>query len=136
MSGKVRDYTKLAKDILEAVGGEGNVIGVTRCATRLRLVLKRSNPKARDIVKSMPGVITVVENNGQFQVVIGQHVGEVYEEFTGLVNIETSDEQSEHKGTVLNRVIATMSAVFAPFVYILVSRRYFARVVNHYQFIF
>ncbi|KKB74056.1 MULTISPECIES: beta-glucoside-specific PTS transporter subunit IIABC [Bacillus] len=121
MSGKVRDYTKLAKDILEAVGGEGNVIGVTRCATRLRLVLKRSNPKARDIVKSMPGVITVVENNGQFQVVIGQHVGEVYEEFTGLVNIETSDEQSEHKGTVLNRVIATMSAVFAPFVYILAA---------------
>lgn len=49
MSGKVRDYTRLAKDILEAVGGEENVIG-----TRLRLVQKRSTPKAKDIVKSMP----------------------------------------------------------------------------------
>nr|WGD71475.1 PTS glucose transporter subunit IIA [Bacillus subtilis]WGD75898.1 PTS glucose transporter subunit IIA [Bacillus subtilis] len=53
MSGKVRDYTILAKDILEAVGGEENVIGASRRATRLRLVLKRSTPKAKDIVKSM-----------------------------------------------------------------------------------
>ncbi|WP_181220348.1 PTS sugar transporter subunit IIA [Bacillus subtilis] len=60
MSGKVRDYTRLAKDILEAVGGEENVIGASCCATRLRLVLKRSTPKAKDIVKSMPGVITMV----------------------------------------------------------------------------
>ncbi|MFH0346610.1 beta-glucoside-specific PTS transporter subunit IIABC [Bacillus vallismortis] len=121
MSGKVRDYSRLAKDILEAVGGEENVIGASRCATRLRLVLKRSNPKAKDIVKSMPGVITVVENSGQFQVVIGQHVGEVFEEFSKLVNIDLSEEQSENKGTVLNRIIATMSAVFAPFVYILAA---------------
>ncbi|MBD1381058.1 beta-glucoside-specific PTS transporter subunit IIABC [Metabacillus arenae] len=121
MSGKVRDYPKLAKDILEAVGGEENVIGVTRCATRLRLVLKRSKPEAKEKVSSMPGVITVVENSGQFQVVIGQHVGEVYEEFSSLVNVETSDEKSDNKGTIVNRVIATMSAVFAPFVYILAA---------------
>lgn len=82
MSGKVRDYTRLAKDILEAVGGEENVIGASRCATRLRLVLKRSKPQAKDIVKSMPGVITVVENSGQFQIVIGQHVGDVFEAFS------------------------------------------------------
>lgn len=54
MSGKVRDYTRLAKDILEAVGGGENVIGASRCATRLRLVLKLSTPKAKDIVKLMP----------------------------------------------------------------------------------
>ncbi|MGG0414242.1 beta-glucoside-specific PTS transporter subunit IIABC [Peribacillus simplex] len=121
MGGKVRDYGKLAKDILQAVGGEENVIGVTRCATRLRLVLKRSNPKAKEKVGSMPGVITAVENNGQFQVVIGQHVGEVYEEFSSLINIENPDLKVEKKGTVLNRIIATMSAVFAPFVYILAA---------------
>lgn len=121
MGGKVRDYGKLAKDILQAVGGEENVIGATRCATRLRLVLKRSNPKAKEKVGSMPGVITAVENNGQFQVVIGQHVGEVYEEFSSLINIGNSDQKVENKGTVLNRIIATMSAVFAPFVYILAA---------------
>ncbi|WP_332634310.1 beta-glucoside-specific PTS transporter subunit IIABC [Halalkalibacter flavus] len=121
MSGKVRDYTKLASDILEAVGGEENVVGVTRCATRLRIVLKRSKPEAKQKVSSLPGVITVVENSGQFQVVIGQHVGEVYEQFSSLASVDTSDEQSENKGTILNRVIATMSAVFAPFIYILAA---------------
>ncbi|MCR6098781.1 PTS glucose transporter subunit IIA [Salipaludibacillus agaradhaerens] len=121
MAEKVRDYPKLAKDILEAVGGEENIIGVSRCATRLRLVLKRSQSKAKEKVSAMPGVITVVENSGQFQVVIGQHVGEVYEAFTNLVNLDLSEDQSENKGTVLNRVIATMSAVFAPFVYILAA---------------
>ncbi|WP_100506025.1 PTS transporter subunit EIIB [Bacillus subtilis] len=58
MSGKVRDYTRLAKDILEAVGGEENVIGASRCATRLRLVLKRSNPKAyREIDATIPALL-------------------------------------------------------------------------------
>lgn len=122
MAEKVRDYPKLAGDILEAVGGEENIVNATRCATRLRLVLKRSKPSAKQEVNSLPGVITVVENNGQFQVVIGQHVGEVYDEFAKLVNLDTSDtDEDTPKGSILNRVIATMSAVFAPFIYILAA---------------
>lgn len=122
MAEKVRDYPTLAKNILAAIGGKENVISATRCATRLRLVLKRSDPKAKEQVKSMNGVITVVENNGQFQVVIGQHVGEVFEAFSDLVDLEASgDNQENNKGTIVNRVIATMSAVFAPFVYILAA---------------
>ncbi|MBU8792042.1 beta-glucoside-specific PTS transporter subunit IIABC [Oceanobacillus caeni] len=123
MAEKVRDYNKLASDILNAIGGKENVISATRCATRLRIVLKHSKPKAKETVTAMPGVITVVENNGQFQVVIGQHVGEVYEAFADLVGEGAIDEdgESKHKGTILNRVIATMSAVFAPFVYILAA---------------
>lgn len=122
---KVRDYQQLAHSILEAVGGEDNIISVARCATRLRLVLKRSDAKAKDQVAALPGVITVVESGGQFQVVIGQHVGEVYEAFQPLVSLDedgNSDQGTEApKGTVLNRIIATMSAVFAPFVYILAA---------------
>ncbi|GAB2546042.1 beta-glucoside-specific PTS transporter subunit IIABC [Gracilibacillus alcaliphilus] len=121
MASKVRDYNKLADDILEAVGGEDNIENATRCATRLRLVLKNTDPKAKEKVSSLPGVITVVENSGQFQVVIGQHVGEVYEAFISNVNVDASDQESDNKGTILNRVIATMSAVFAPFVYILAA---------------
>lgn len=121
MSKSVRNYPQLAKDILEAVGGDENVVGVTRCATRLRIVLRRSKPAPKDAVSSLPGVITVVENNGQFQVVIGQHVGEVYDHFAGLVNVDTSSEGDDpaQKGSIMNRIIATMSAVFAPFIYIL-----------------
>lgn len=121
MGAKIRDYSKLAKDILEAVGGEENIVSAARCATRLRIVLKRSKPEAKAHVSEMPGVITVVENGGQFQVVIGQHVGEVYEEFSSLVKLDSAEEGNENKGTILNRIIATMSAVFAPFVYILAA---------------
>lgn len=68
----------LAQQILDAVGGEDNLVNSTHCATRLRLVLKRSIPDAHKKVAAIDGVVTVVENNGQFQVVIGNNVGDVY----------------------------------------------------------
>ena len=73
---KVRDYHKLALDIIDVVGGQKNIANATRCATRLRLVLKETPEGAKEKVSALAGVITVVENNGQFQVVIGTHVGE------------------------------------------------------------
>lgn len=116
---KVRDYQKLAEDIL-AILHEENITNVTRCATRLRIVLKETPEGAKEKIASLPGVITVVLNNGQFQIVIGPHVGEVYDAFMNLVNVQT-DSNEEQKGSVLNRIIATMSAVFAPFIYILAA---------------
>lgn len=89
---------KLAIHILEAVGGKENIVNYTHCATRLRIVLKRSIPDAKKKVASMDGVVTVVENNGQFQVVIGNAVASVYQEFEGLLgeeNQQSSDEDSE-----------------------------------------
>ena len=70
----------------------------------------------------MPGVITVVENNGQFQVVIGTHVGDVYAVAAEILHLDENTEEVEQpKQSVVNRIIATMSAVFAPFVYILAA---------------
>lgn len=117
-----RDYPKLAKDIIREVGGKENILNATRCATRLRLVLKETPEGAKEKVQELTGVITVVENSGQFQVVIGTHVGEVYENVVKNLNLEAmSEEEVETKQPLLNRVIATMSAVFAPFVYILAA---------------
>ncbi len=115
---KVRDYAKLAKDIMESVGEE-NIISAAHCATRLRLVLKKS-PSADVTAKisGMPAVIQVVEKGGQYQIVIGTHAKDVYEELTKMIHLEESQD-SVQKGSILSRVIATMSAVFAPFVYIL-----------------
>lgn len=121
MTNKVRNYEKLANDILKTINGKENVAGVTRCATRLRLVLKETPENAKAIISELPGVITVVENNGQFQVVIGPHVGEVYEEFSNLVNIDETTTVEAPKVSILNRIIATMSAVFAPFIYVLAA---------------
>ena len=121
MSNSVRDYEKLAVDIVNAVGGKENIAKAARCATRLRLVLKETPKDAHKKVSELTGVITVVENNGQFQVVIGTHVGKVFDKVQTLVDLEDSSKDEAPKGTVLNRVIATMSAVFAPFIYILAA---------------
>lgn len=117
-----RDYPKLAKDIIREVGGKENIVNATRCATRLRLVLKETPDGAKEKVQELTGVITVVENSGQFQVVIGTHVGEVFENVMKNLNLEAlSEEEVKTKQPILNRIIATMSAVFAPFIYILTA---------------
>ncbi|MDO5411106.1 MAG: beta-glucoside-specific PTS transporter subunit IIABC [Lachnospiraceae bacterium] len=122
MATKVRDYAKLAKDIIATVGGEENIVNAARCATRLRLVLKETPADAHDKIAAMPGVITVVETGGQFQVVIGTHVGDVFDVVVKELHLdEKGGEMPEAKQGILNRVIATMSAVFAPFVYILAA---------------
>lgn len=121
MSKKVRDYENLANDILEKVGGKENIIKATRCATRLRLVLKTVPLNAVEEITELAGVITVVQSGGQFQVVIGPHVGEVYDYFVKLIDLDTVDVADQPKTSILNRIIATMSAVFAPFVYILAA---------------
>ncbi|MBC6004134.1 MAG: beta-glucoside-specific PTS transporter subunit IIABC [Paeniclostridium sordellii] len=121
MSNSIRDYEKLAVDILAAVGGKENIIKASRCATRLRLVLKETPKDANKKVSELTGVITVVETGGQFQVVIGMHVGKVFDKLSSLTNLEASNDDEEQKTSILNRVIATMSAVFAPFIYVLAA---------------
>jgi PTS system beta-glucosides-specific IIC component len=71
-------------------------------------------------VQSLPGVIAVVESGGQFQVVIGTHVADVFNAMSGLVK-DGFHEQRREKTRKLDAVIATMSAVFAPIVYILAA---------------
>lgn len=120
MAEPVRNYPKLALQILEQVGGEKNIVSATRCATRLRLVLRETPAGAKEKVGELPGVITVVESGGQFQVVIGAHVGEVHEALLANTNLSADAENLEApKQSIINRLIATMSAAFAPFVYIL-----------------
>lgn len=119
MPEKVRDYPKLAKDIVDILGRE-NIVSAVHCATRLRLVLKDLPEGAKEKITALPGVITVVENSGQFQIVIGPHVTDVYDVFIGLVDVSSGEEETE-KGSIMSRIIATMSAVFAPFIYILAA---------------
>ncbi len=111
------NYSQLAGDILKAVGGTQNVKEVTNCATRLRFVLADPSKADKTAVQGLPGVITVVENAGQFQVVIGNNVSQVY---SGLPASLTSDEPSSSAGAgkgkqnPLSRVIDVMSGIFGP----------------------
>ncbi|MGL5285994.1 MAG: PTS transporter subunit EIIB, partial [Aeromonas sp.] len=93
---KVRDYAQLARDILALVGGQENIVSFSRCATRLRLVLKNTPEQAEARVKGLPGVITVVLSGGQFQIVIGAHVADVFDALGGMVDANLQKE-GEHK---------------------------------------
>lgn len=69
---------KLAEDVLKEVGGKANVINVTHCMTRLRFNLKDESMPNQEEIKKIPGVIGVVKSGGQFQIIIGQTVDQVY----------------------------------------------------------
>lgn len=120
MATKVRDYAKLARDIKDAVG-ESNIVSAAHCATRLRLVLKESPSEAvTKEISAMPAVIQVLEKGGQYQIVIGAHAKDVYEELAQIMHFDESAQAPAKQG-LFARIIATMSAVFAPFVYILAA---------------
>ena len=63
-----KDYTLLAKTIVENVGGDENVISLVHCATRLRFEVIDRNKVNFDILKQTEGVITAMEAGGQIQV--------------------------------------------------------------------
>ncbi len=117
----IRDYNKLASDILREAGGENNISSFTRCATRLRLVLNQTPAEAKTRIQDLPGVIAVVESGGQFQVVIGTHVADVFNALSTLLGENHAGATAKPKTRWLDAVIGTMSAVFAPIVYILAA---------------
>ncbi|MCD2501163.1 beta-glucoside-specific PTS transporter subunit IIABC [Clostridium sp. NSJ-145] len=108
-------YEKLAKDIIENVGGKGNINSLTHCVTRLRFKLKDENKANTDVLKSMDGVVTVVKSGGQYQVVIGNHVPDVYADVVKVAGLATeSSEESEEKMKPFDRFIDIISGVFQP----------------------
>ncbi|MCD8169096.1 MAG: glucose PTS transporter subunit IIA [Clostridiales bacterium] len=118
---QTRDYAKLAVDIIQAVGGEANIIDATRCATRLRLVLEKVPEDAKEKISKMPGVITVVEGGGQFQVVIGAHVTDVFQKVSEELRLDEKEGEPAKKAkeNIFNRAMAAISAAITPFLYIL-----------------
>ncbi|WP_294401599.1 beta-glucoside-specific PTS transporter subunit IIABC [uncultured Clostridium sp.] len=119
-----RDYNQIAKDIIREVGGDGNIKSVTHCATRLRLKLKDASKADKAKVSKITGVITVVEAGGQFQVVIGNHVKDVYNEMSKIINLDdrkADDSGDSQKVGVMSRIIDVISSIFAPFLYALAA---------------
>lgn len=124
---KKQEVNKLADQILEAVGGEGNVVNLTHCMTRLRFELKdRSIPKEEDFNK-LKGVAGVVTSGNQFQVIIGTQVGQVFDSViqkispSSIVADSMEDTQSQDKGvkSVLNRMLDYLSGSLTPIIPIL-----------------
>ena len=80
------DYEKTAHAIVEGVGGADNVKGLTHCVTRLRFTLADESKADESGLKATEGVMGVVQQGGQYQVIIGNEVDHVYDAITPLID--------------------------------------------------
>lgn len=109
------DNQAVGKRVWEAVGGEKNVNSLVHCATRLRFKLKDESVADTQKLKQDPDVIQVVQSGGQYQVVIGSNVADVYQAIVdeqGLTEQSGTEDQSKNP---LNRLIDIISSIFTPF---------------------
>ena len=110
-------YEQIARDIIQHVGGKENVNSVVHCITRLRFKLKDEQKADTETIKNMDGVVTVMKSGGQYQVVIGNHVPEVYKavvEVGGFQQQSPIEEENAPKGSLFSRFIDIISSIFTP----------------------
>ena len=110
-----RNGAELAKEILELVGGEENVISLTHCVTRLRFELKNVKKAQTEQLKKTNGVLGVMVAGGQYQVLIGARVQEIYDEVCKITRFaEPSKQQSEENKPFYSKILPFIAAAFSP----------------------
>lgn len=114
-----KDYTELAQDIVAHVGGKDNIIKLVHCVTRLRFTLKDESKADDDYLKQRDGIVTVVKAGGQYQVVIGNHVPDVYDTVLKVAGIQGEggidvNEGDVPQGNLFDQFIALVSGLFQP----------------------
>ena len=122
----MKSYKDEAKELLKLVGGKENVVSVTHCATRLRFALAddaKASPKDIQKLDSVKGTFT---NAGQFQVIIGNDVGNFYKDFIGVSGIESGSKEDVKKAAMtkqpfLQRMVAHLAEIFVPLIPALVA---------------
>ncbi len=114
----MKDYTALAKNIEKHIGGAGNVESLVHCATRLRFAVRDKSRVSKTALSRTEGVITVMEGAGQIQVVIGNHVSDVYEAIGKVTDIKiggaAAAETAATKKKIYESFIDTVAGVFTP----------------------
>lgn len=110
-------YDGLARIIIQNVGGRDNIISLEHCITRLRLRLKDESKANTEVLKGTDGIVTVIQSGGQYQIVIGNHVPDVYAvvcEKAHIAGNASSEEASGEKMSVGARLIDIITGVFQP----------------------
>lgn len=104
---------QIAEAVVKAVGGTANITSVTHCMTRLRFVLKDKSIPNKKEVEKIPGVMGVNIAGGQYQVIIGNSVGNVYKEVvavTGISDTAVGGDAAEHIEKV-NPIVAALDFI-------------------------
>ena len=116
----MKDYNKLALEIINQIGGRENIQDVFHCATRLRFTLKSSEKANTESIKKINGVLSVVESGGMYMVVIGPDVSKVYNEIESILEMnnrgknETSEVEESDNRTLFQKLLAYMIGSFKP----------------------
>lgn len=117
------NYSKLASKILNEIGGKDNVVSLVHCATRLRFNLRDDTIAHKENLINTQGVLGVVNSGGQYQIIIGNEVKEVYKELLNLgdfnVNISNENELESEQKSIVEKVLNTISGIFVPIVPVL-----------------
>lgn len=111
------DYKQLGLEILARVGGKGNVSKLTHCATRLRMEFIDDSLVEAKAIEALPGVISVVDRGGQFQIVVGNNVQQTFrtlQKEIGTLEGRQNDKKSQARGGVVSQVISVISTTFTP----------------------
>ena len=126
-----KDYKAMAAGIIKQAGGADNIVSATHCMTRLRLVLRDRSKFDTDAVKQVPGVLNVIIQNGEYQVVIGQDVPDLYEEVVKIDGIQAGgsvqDDEAAAKdlaqdhGNIGNAILSFIGGTFSPVIPVLVA---------------
>lgn len=126
-----KDYAAMCAAIIDACGGKENIAGVSHCMTRLRLQLKNAGLLDQDAAKKVPGVLSLVVQNGEHQFVIGQDVPSLYEEFLKVDGITAggSVEDAEalkadtqgKKSDVLQAILSFLGGTFSPVIPVIIA---------------
>ncbi len=119
-------YDGLARIIIQNVGGKDNIISLTHCITRLRFKLKDESKANTEVLKNTDGIVTVMQAGGQYQVVIGNHVPDVYEVVCKVGHISgeaasDDDDSEKEQMSVGARLIDIISGTFSPLLGVLAA---------------
>lgn len=124
----MKDYRKLSEAIILNVGGKDNIKDVSHCMTRLRLGLKDESKVNKDELEKLDEVMRVVVIGGQYQVVLGGIVDDVFDETCKLVgdsvvinetqieeNLDNT-ETSNKKAKPVEKLISLLSGIVSPII--------------------
>lgn len=107
-------YEELVNFIIKNIGGKENVVSLTHCVTRLRFQLKDESKANDEVLKTNDGIITVMHTAGQYQIVIGNHVGDVYETILPKLGLSGEVVETKNKTSLKDKFVDLVSSIFMP----------------------
>lgn len=113
-------YDGLARIIMQNIGGKENVEALTHCVTRLRFKLKDESKANTEVLKETDGIVTVIQSGGQYMIVIGNHVPDVFEavikrgHLENIVKDGSVGTEHKEKQKPLDAFIGIVTNVFTP----------------------